>query len=52
MTNKSTVEDSEELDILPKYKEALLAFSPGIYKYNEKMETILNILIPSKKEKT
>lgn len=34
---------SDEYDILPKYKDSLLEFTPGILKYNEKMKIIFDI---------
>jgi len=40
--NENIDKESNFHIILPQYKEALVEFSPGIYKLNEKMEIILS----------
>ena len=47
--NKSIIEEDNEIEILPKFKDAFLAFTPGILKYNEKMKVILDIFNTAKK---
>ena len=44
-------EDENNINsILPTYKEALIEFKPGIYKYNEKIQLINDIVNDFKKK--
>ena len=50
--DESFEDENNIISILPTYKEALIDFKPGIYKFNEKIELIKNKVNKINKKKT